>query len=105
MREVPFPVNPNEIVMKTILETKTVSRYDYRTLGQIRKEFGKIPNIIDVPHLLSIQIESYRDFLQKDISIKKNVVIAIVTIPKVSRNDLGIKVTNLSIFSVLILFD
>jgi len=30
--------------MKTLLETKTVSRYDYRTLGQIRKEFGKLPS-------------------------------------------------------------
>ena len=29
--------------MKTLLETKSVSRYDYRTLSQIRKEFGSHP--------------------------------------------------------------
>ncbi|CAA3705527.1 DNA-directed RNA polymerase subunit beta [Candidatus Portiera aleyrodidarum] len=30
----------------------------------IRKKFGKIPHLIDVPYLLSIQMESYKNFLQ-----------------------------------------
>ena len=66
MREVPFPVNPNEIVMKTILETKTVSRYDYRTLGQIRKEFGKLPSPTKIFSTVDSKAHSYFQHAMKD---------------------------------------
>ena len=32
---------------------------------RIRKDFGKRPSILDVPYLLAIQLDSYRDFLQE----------------------------------------
>ena len=38
--------------------------YSYTEKKRIRKDFGKRPQILDVPYLLSIQLESYRQFLQ-----------------------------------------
>jgi len=40
--------------------------YSYTEKKRIRKDFGKRPQILDVPYLLSIQLESYRQFLQVD---------------------------------------
>ncbi|MGD8709560.1 MAG: DNA-directed RNA polymerase subunit beta, partial [Ectothiorhodospiraceae bacterium] len=40
--------------------------YSFTEKKRIRKDFGKQPNILDVPYLLATQIESYRDFLQLD---------------------------------------
>ncbi|TNF66301.1 MAG: DNA-directed RNA polymerase subunit beta [Gammaproteobacteria bacterium] len=40
--------------------------YSYAEKTRIRKEFGKLPQILDVPYLLSIQVDSYKDFLQRD---------------------------------------
>ncbi|MEX0451977.1 DNA-directed RNA polymerase subunit beta [Spiribacter sp. 218] len=40
--------------------------YSYTEKKRIRNDFGKQPNILDVPYLLASQIESYRDFLQLD---------------------------------------
>ena len=40
--------------------------YSYTEKKRIRKDFGKRPQILDVPYLLSIQLESYRQFLQLD---------------------------------------
>ncbi len=34
---------------------------------RIRKDFGKRPSILNVPYLLAIQLNSYRDFLQADV--------------------------------------
>ena len=34
---------------------------------RIRKDFGKRPSILDVPYLLAIQLDSYRDFLQEGV--------------------------------------
>ena len=41
--------------------------YSYAEKKRIRKEFGVLPHILDVPYLLSIQTESYKKFLQKDV--------------------------------------
>ena len=38
--------------------------YSFTEKKRIRKDFGKRPSILDVPYLLSIQIDSYRKFLQ-----------------------------------------
>ena len=38
--------------------------YSYTEKKRIRKDFGKLPPVIEVPYLLAIQIESYRNFLQ-----------------------------------------
>ncbi|MFD2232025.1 DNA-directed RNA polymerase subunit beta [Alkalimarinus sediminis] len=40
--------------------------YSYTEKKRIRKEFGTLPTVMDVPYLLSIQMDSYRGFLQKD---------------------------------------
>ncbi|WP_369600936.1 DNA-directed RNA polymerase subunit beta [Hahella sp. SMD15-11] len=42
--------------------------YSYTEKKRIRKEFGKLPVIMDVPYLLAIQLDSYRDFLQASTS-------------------------------------
>ena len=38
--------------------------YSFTEKKRIRKDFGKRPSILDMPYLLSIQIDSYRKFLQ-----------------------------------------
>ncbi len=40
--------------------------YSFTEKQRIRKDFGKQPNILEVPYLLATQIESYREFLQAD---------------------------------------
>ncbi|MCK5894167.1 MAG: DNA-directed RNA polymerase subunit beta [Endozoicomonadaceae bacterium] len=38
--------------------------YSYTEKKRIRKEFSKLPHVIDVPYLLAIQLDSYQKFLQ-----------------------------------------
>ena len=38
----------------------------YAENKRIRKEFGSLPNTLDVPYLLDIQVKSYQAFLQQD---------------------------------------
>jgi len=40
--------------------------YSFTEKKRIRKDFGKHPDVLDIPYLLSIQIDSYKDFLQLD---------------------------------------
>ncbi len=40
--------------------------YSFTEKKRIRKDFGKRSSILDVPYLLAIQLDSYRDFLQRD---------------------------------------
>src|SRR5690554_2753597 len=40
--------------------------YSYTEKKRIRKDFGKLPHVMDVPYLLAIQLDSYREFLQAD---------------------------------------
>ena len=40
--------------------------YSFTDKKSIRKNFGKLPTVLDVPYLLAIQMESFRDFLQLD---------------------------------------
>jgi DNA-directed RNA polymerase subunit beta len=42
--------------------------YSFTEKKRIRKNFGKLPGILDVPYLLSIQLASYRKFLQEEAS-------------------------------------
>ncbi|NNF17604.1 MAG: DNA-directed RNA polymerase subunit beta [Gammaproteobacteria bacterium] len=41
--------------------------YAFTEKKRIRKDFGKRPSILNVPYLLSIQLDSYHKFLQADI--------------------------------------
>ncbi len=42
--------------------------YSFTEKKRIRKDFGKIPNILEVPFLLATQLDSYRQFLQDDVT-------------------------------------
>ena len=41
--------------------------YSFTEKKRIRKNFGKLPPVLDVPYLLSIQLDSYRGFLQRNV--------------------------------------
>jgi len=40
--------------------------YSYTEKKRIRKDFGKLPDMMEVPYLLAIQLDSYRKFTQTD---------------------------------------
>ncbi len=61
--------------------------YSYTEKKRIRKNFGKLPNIMDVPYLLAIQVDSYRTFLQ-DGKTPKN------------RDDIGLQAAFRSVFPI-----
>ncbi|MCO4812225.1 MAG: DNA-directed RNA polymerase subunit beta [Gammaproteobacteria bacterium] len=44
--------------------------YSFTEKKRIRKNFGKRPTILDVPYLLSIQVDSYNKFLQTEKTIE-----------------------------------
>ena len=35
---------------------------------RVRKDFSKIPSIVEIPNLIKIQQQSYEQFLQKDMA-------------------------------------
>lgn len=37
--------------------------YSYTEKKRLRKDFGKLPAVMDIPYLLAIQLDSYREFL------------------------------------------
>jgi DNA-directed RNA polymerase subunit beta len=41
--------------------------YSFTEKKRIRKDFGKLPGVMDIPYLLSIQVDSYDKFLQLDL--------------------------------------
>ena len=45
--------------------------YSFTEKKRIRKNFGKRPVIMDVPYLLSIQLDSYRKFLQRNVGAEE----------------------------------
>nr|prf polymerase beta,RNA [Escherichia coli] len=46
------------------VEVKMV--YSYTEKKRIRKDFGKRPQVLDVPYLLSIQLDSFQKFIEED---------------------------------------
>src|SRR5699024_9887115 len=40
--------------------------YSYTEKKRIRKDFGKRPQVLNIPYLLTIQIDSFEKFIQKD---------------------------------------
>ena len=40
--------------------------YSYTEKKRIRKDFSKLPTVMDIPYLLGIQVDSYKQFLQED---------------------------------------
>ena len=45
--------------------------YSFTEKKRIRKDFGKLPGVMDIPYLLSIQVDSYGKFLQLDVSARE----------------------------------
>ena len=44
----------------------TTMVYSYTEKKRIRKDFGKLPDVMDVPYLLAIQLDSFRKFTEAD---------------------------------------
>lgn len=42
--------------------------YSFTEKKRIRKNFGKLPSVLEVPYLLSIQLDSYQKFLQEGVA-------------------------------------
>jgi DNA-directed RNA polymerase subunit beta len=61
--------------------------YSYTEKKRIRKDFGKLSNVMDIPYLLAIQLDSYRKFTQADISPEE-------------RFDIGLQAAFKSIFPI-----
>ena len=61
--------------------------YSYTEKKRIRKDFGKLPHVMDVPYLLAIQLDSYRSFLQEEKTIEQ-------------REDLGLHAAFKSVFPI-----
>jgi DNA-directed RNA polymerase subunit beta len=62
--------------------------YSFTEKKRIRKDFGKRPTILEVPYLLSIQLDSYRKFLQTDIPVGR-------------RDDMGLHAAFRSVFPIV----
>jgi len=62
--------------------------YSFTEKKRIRKNFGKRPTILDVPYLLSIQLNSYSKFLQVDKEIE-------------NRNDIGLHAAFQTVFPIV----
>jgi DNA-directed RNA polymerase subunit beta len=62
--------------------------YSFTEKKRIRKDFGKRPPILDVPYLLSMQLDSFKGFLQADVPEKK-------------RGDVGLHGAFTSVFPIV----
>ena len=54
---------------------------------RVRKNFGKIPKIVEIPNLIAVQQESFNRFLQKDV-------------PPEKRRDIGLQAVFKSVFPI-----
>ncbi len=61
--------------------------YSYTEKKRLRKEFGKLPMVLDIPYLLAIQLNSYRSFLQPGSSAE-------------NRDDVGLHAAFQSVFPI-----
>ena len=61
--------------------------YSFTEKKRIRKDFGKLPSVLDVPYLLAIQLDSYKKFLQ-------------IEIPPEQRKNVGLHAAFRSVFPI-----
>ena len=54
----------------------------------IRKSFGKIPDLVNMPNLLEIQRNSYELFLQKDVKPEEIQPFIVSAVDQIKDNDL-----------------
>ena len=45
--------------------------YSFTEKKRLRKDFGSMPEVMDIPYLLAIQLDSYRKFTQSDIAVEE----------------------------------
>ncbi len=62
--------------------------YSFTEKKRIRKDFGKLPEIMEIPYLLSIQIDSYNRFLQLNGTVEE-------------RHDAGLHAAFRSVFPIV----
>src|SRR6188508_2659876 len=62
--------------------------YSFTEKKRIRKDFGKLPSVLSVPYLLSIQIDSYQKFLQQEA-------------PGTERTEMGLHAAFRSVFPIV----
>ena len=62
--------------------------YSYTEKKRIRKDFGTLPKVMDVPYLLAIQLDSYRKFTQQGIPLSE-------------RGDYGLHAAFKSVFPIV----
>ena len=62
--------------------------YSYTEKKRIRKDFGKLSNMMDIPYLLAIQLDSYRKFTQQGIPLDE-------------RGDYGLHAAFKSVFPIV----
>ena len=62
--------------------------YSYTEKKRIRKDFGKLPHVMDVPFLLAIQLDSYRKFTQSHLTAD-------------GRDDIGLHAAFKSVFPIV----
>ena len=43
--------------------------YSYTEKKRIRKDFGSLPKVMDIPYLLAIQLDSYGKFTQDGVAL------------------------------------
>ena len=51
--------------------TTATTQYSFTEKKRVRKDFGKSRSILEVPFLLAIQVDSYREFLQEHVDAAK----------------------------------
>ena len=62
--------------------------YSFTEKKRIRKDFGKLSGVMEIPYLLSIQVDSYSKFLQVDV-------------PPRERNEKGLHAAFRSVFPIV----
>jgi len=45
--------------------------YSFTEKKRLRKDFGSMPKVMDIPYLLAIQLDSYRKFTQSDLAVEE----------------------------------
>ena len=62
--------------------------YTFTEKRRVRKDFGRRPSILEVPYLLAIQLDSYREFLQAEV-------------PPGERREIGLHAAFRSVFPIV----
>ncbi|WP_438876751.1 hypothetical protein, partial [Bacillus cereus group sp. Bc247] len=62
----PTPFNKGGQFGSLISELRNPMVYSHTEKKRIRKDFGTRPQVLDIPYLLSIQLDSFEKFIEQD---------------------------------------